>query len=146
MDALLRHAGEILETAAEAQAAEGLPAADPSEYLIAILRAGSIRMIADVGGLSGHSPPALGPRRSLVSRKHVRTHARPGSSTYFERNSSSPGRAILILVAVIRVTFVHGLLGSGLPGFSLGDMVISSSVGREYRRRRTPWAFQQEEI
>jgi hypothetical protein len=47
MDALLRHAGEILETAAEAQAAEG-PLNHP-EYLIAVSRTGSIRMIADAG-------------------------------------------------------------------------------------------------
>lgn len=51
MDALLRHAGEILETAAEGQATEG-PPNHPTEYLIAILRAGSIRMIADAGGWS----------------------------------------------------------------------------------------------
>lgn len=52
MDAFLRHAGEILETAAEAQAAEGLLAAGSSEYLIAVLRAGSIRMVADAGSWS----------------------------------------------------------------------------------------------
>jgi len=50
MDALLRNAEEILETAAEAQAAEGPSGC--SEYLIAALRAGSIRMIADAGGWS----------------------------------------------------------------------------------------------
>jgi hypothetical protein len=47
MDALLRNAGEILETAAEAQAAES-PLNHP-EYLIAVSRTGSIRMIADGG-------------------------------------------------------------------------------------------------
>lgn len=52
MDVLLRYAGEILETAAEAQAAEGLPAAGASEYLIAVLRGGSIRMIVDAGSWS----------------------------------------------------------------------------------------------
>jgi len=51
MDALLRHAGQILETAAEAQEAGG-PLGHPSEYLIAVLRVGSIRMIADAGGWS----------------------------------------------------------------------------------------------
>ena len=51
MDALLRNAGEMLETAAEAQAAEG-PLADRSEYLIAVLRTGCIRMIADAGDWS----------------------------------------------------------------------------------------------
>jgi hypothetical protein len=50
MDALLRHAGQILETAAEAQGAEGPD--HPSEYLIAVLRVGSIRMFADSGGWS----------------------------------------------------------------------------------------------
>jgi hypothetical protein len=49
MDALLQHAGQILETAAEGQEAEGL-LNHPSEYLIAVLRAGSIRMFADAGG------------------------------------------------------------------------------------------------
>lgn len=51
MDALLRHAGEILETAAEAQAAEGSPNL-PAEYLIVVSRTGSIRMIADGGDWS----------------------------------------------------------------------------------------------
>lgn len=55
MDALLRNAGQILETAVEAQAAEG-PVSHSSEYLIAVLRAGSIRMIA---GAAGWSLPAL---------------------------------------------------------------------------------------
>jgi hypothetical protein len=51
MDAFLRNAGQILDTAAEAQAAEG-PLNHPSEYLIAVLRAGSIRMMADAAGWS----------------------------------------------------------------------------------------------
>jgi len=55
MDAFLRNAGQILETAAEAQAADGLVNHSP-EYLIAISRAGSIRMLADA---SGWSLPAL---------------------------------------------------------------------------------------
>jgi len=55
MDAFLRNAGQILETAAEAQAADGL-VNHSSEYLIAISRAGSIRMLADA---SGWSLPAL---------------------------------------------------------------------------------------
>ena len=49
MDALLRNAGQILETAVEAQAAEG-PVSHSSEYLIAVLRAGSIHMIAGAAG------------------------------------------------------------------------------------------------
>jgi hypothetical protein len=51
MDAFLRNAGQILETAAEAQAADGL-VSPPSEYLIAISREGSIRMMADAAGWS----------------------------------------------------------------------------------------------
>jgi hypothetical protein len=49
MDAFLRNAGQILETAAEAQAGEGL-LNPPSEYLIAVLRTGSLRMVADAAG------------------------------------------------------------------------------------------------
>jgi hypothetical protein len=52
MDPLLRHAEEILETASEAQAAQGPLSTDRSEYLIAVLRSGSIRMIADNGNWS----------------------------------------------------------------------------------------------
>ncbi len=49
MDAFLRDAGEILETAASAPGGTG-------EHLIAVLRSGSVRMLSDA---SGWSLPAL---------------------------------------------------------------------------------------
>lgn len=73
MDALLRNAGQILETAAEAQTAQG-PLNHPSEYLIAVLRTGSIRMFADA---AGWSLPALAAEygASAVYRVNRRTRS-----------------------------------------------------------------------
>lgn len=50
MDAFLRDAEQILETAVEAQATAGRE--NPAEHLIAVLRSGSIRMLSDAAGWS----------------------------------------------------------------------------------------------
>jgi hypothetical protein len=50
MDAFLRDAEQILETAVQAQATEGKE--NPAEHLIAVLLSGSIRVLSDAAGWS----------------------------------------------------------------------------------------------
>ena len=72
MDALLRNAGQILETAVEAQTAEG-PLNHSPEYMIAVLRTGSIRMLADA---AGWSLPALAAEYGASAVYRVARHPR----------------------------------------------------------------------
>ena len=111
MDAFLRNAGQILETAAEAQAAEG-PLNHPSEYLIAVLRAGSIRMMADA---AGWSLPALAAEHgaSAVYRvnrrpRSVRVEAwSAGRTCVLTREVPGPGAGVLTPPALLRAPFAN---------------------------------------
>jgi hypothetical protein len=111
MDAFLRNAGQILETAAEAQAAEG-PLNHPSEYLIAVLRAGSIRMMADA---AGWSLPALAAEYGAAAVYRVNRRPRSvrveawsaGRTCILTRELPRPGADVLTPPALLRAPFAN---------------------------------------